>query len=225
MKILIIEDEEDLANSIATGLRYQGYLTEVCNDGEDGLFSLQTNSYDLVILDLNLPTMGGLEILKTIRKENIETAVLILSAQSTVEDKMEGLDLGANDYLTKPFHFGELSARVRSLLRTHFSQPNNELSFGSLQMDIQHHTVLVNKNTLQLTPREYQLLEYLLMNKNSPVSGEKLIEHTGDSQDVLFSNSLKVHISALRKKLSKLDEGITITNIRGAGYLLKEVVL
>ncbi|MEG0944547.1 MAG: response regulator transcription factor [Angelakisella sp.] len=223
MKILIVDDEPDLAQGIANGLKQSGYITEVCNDGAEGLELIRLNSYDLIILDLNLPEIDGFEILKTIRSEGNETAVLILSARNNVNDKIEGLDLGANDYLTKPFHFGELSARVRSLLRAAFLKNSNILCFGSLQMDTQRHIVTVADSTLALTPREYAILEYLLMNKGIPISTETLIEHTADSEDAYFSNSVKVHISLLRKKLTTADSRLTITNIRGAGYTLEEV--
>lgn len=223
MKILIIEDEPDLALGIATGLTHNGYLTETCGDGLAGLELIQVNGYDLIILDLNLPGMDGFEILSTMRAEGNKTGVLILSAKSDVGDRIAGLDLGANDYLTKPFHFGELAARVRSLLRTTFLQGSNSLSFGSLQMNLQKHTVLAGDTALVLTPKEYLILEYLLMNPEVPVSTETLIEHTGDSEDAYFSNSIKVHVSSLRKKLTAADEIITIVNIRGAGYKLVEV--
>ena len=172
MHILIIEDEEQLCRSVAEGLRIDGYETDICFDGDEGLYLCMTENYDLILLDLNLPGTDGLEILRQFRKHNTNTPVLILSARDQIEDKVNGLDLGANDYLTKPFHFQELEARIRSLTRRKFVQEDVCLKWNQLTFDTRTRETSVNGVPLSLTRKESSLLEYFLLHQNRVISPE-----------------------------------------------------
>nr|WP_307757183.1 response regulator [uncultured Christensenella sp.] len=225
MKLLIIEDEEDLANALAAGFRKKDYVVDIATDGPDGLELAFINNYDLIILDLNLPGMDGLEILEKVREYDLKQKVLILSARSDYGQRIEGLDLGANDYLVKPFDFGELEARVRFLLRRSFTQNNVVLSFDRFRLDTCAHRLSTDADEpVDLTPKEYAILEYLLLNRGKAISAEELIEHIWASDNDLFSNAIKVHISALRKKLAAHTDKELITNLRGAGYCIRKPV-
>ena len=170
MKILIVEDEKILNNTINKSLKDAGYEVEAAFDGFDAMEMIEIESYDLIVLDLNLPNMDGMEILKNLRKEDVETKVLILSARSQIQDKVEGLDAGANDFLQKPFHLDELKARVRSLTRRNFIQNNTELSFDKIKFDSKNRTIFIDDKELKLTRKESGILEYLLLNQGRPVS-------------------------------------------------------
>ncbi|MCQ2544743.1 MAG: response regulator transcription factor, partial [Lachnospiraceae bacterium] len=165
MRILIIEDEYELCESMAEGLRVDGYEVDTCQNGEEGLDILFSAEYDLILLDLNLPGMDGMDILKEFRKENQETPVLILSARIALSDKIQGLDEGANDYLTKPFHFEELEARIRSLTRRKFVQKNTILKADNIEFDTQSRKTTINGQELHLTRKEIGILEYLLLHQ------------------------------------------------------------
>ena len=181
-------------------LRLSGYEADTCVDGEAALELLAVERYDLVLLDLNLPKVDGMTVLRTLREHDQETGVLILSARSEISDKVDGLDAGANDYLSKPFHLEELEARVRSLTRRRFVQQDVCLRCGGLTFDTRSRTATADGQTLSLTRKESGILEYLLLNRGRPVSQEELIEHVWDSSVDSFSNSIRVHISMLRKK-------------------------
>lgn len=223
MKILIVEDEKILNNTINKSLKDAGYEVESAFDGFDAMEMIEIESYDLIVLDLNLPNMDGMEILKNLRKEDVETKVLILSARSQIQDKVEGLDAGANDFLQKPFHLDELKARVRSLTRRKFIQNNTELSFDKIKFDSKNRTIFIDDKELKLTRKEAGILEYLLLNQGRPVSQEELIDHVWDSSVDLLSNSIRVHISALRKKLKQELGYDPIENRIGIGYLLRKI--
>lgn len=223
MKILIVEDEKILNNTINKSLKDAGYEVESAFDGFDAMEMIEIESYDLIVLDLNLPNMDGMEILKNLRKEDVETKVLILSARSQIQDKVEGLDAGANDFLQKPFHLDELKARVRSLTRRNFIQNNTELSFDKIKFDSKNRTIFIDDKELKLTRKESGILEYLLLNQGRPVSQEELIDHVWDSSVDLLSNSIRVHISALRKKLNQKLGYDPIENRIGIGYLLRKI--
>lgn len=223
MKILIVEDEKILNDTINKSLKKSGYEVESVFDGFDAMEMIEVESYDLIVLDLNLPNMDGMEILKNLRKKDNETKVLILSARSQIKDKVEGLDRGANDYLQKPFHLDELKARVRSLTRRNFIQNNTEISFDHIKFDSKNRSVYVNGEELKLTRKETGILEYLLLNQNRPISQEELIEHVWDSSVDLLSNSIRVHISSLRKKLKDKLNYDPIENRIGVGYMLRKV--
>jgi DNA-binding response OmpR family regulator len=223
MKILLVEDEITLSNIISKGLKKSGYAVDTAFDGKEALELFEINVYDLIILDLNLPKMDGMEVLWQIRDTCGDTKILILSARSEIHDKITGLDKGANDYLVKPFDFQELEARIRNLLRRSFTQKNTIISFSSLTLDSSKKTVFVNDLLIDLTKKEYAILEYLLFHQNKVISAEELIEHIWDSEVDLFSNSLKFHIHSLRKKIAVgLGDKEVIKTIRGQGYMISE---
>lgn len=222
MRILIIEDEKDLCRTIAEGMRLNGYEADTCFDGAEGLELCLVESYDLIILDLSLPSMDGMEVLERFRRENGETPVLILSARGGISNKVEGLDAGANDYLTKPFHFEELEARVRSLTRRRFIQKNVVLSVGEISFHTVSRTAAAGGFELKLTRKEAALLEYFLLHPGRVISQEELIEHLWDGSVNSFSNSIRVHISSLRKKLRSALGTDPIRNKVGQGYLMEE---
>lgn len=222
MKILIVEDEKILRDSLAEGLRLKGYAVDIAADGEDADDKAFCENYDLIILDLNLPKMDGFTVLENFRKENLDVPVLILSARDGIDDKVKGLDLGANDYLTKPFHFAELEARVRSLLRRKTVIENTVLSSGALYFDTVTRAVTAAGNPVSLTMKETALLEYLLLHKGRVIKLEELIEHIWDINADTFSNSVRVHMSSLRRKLKAQVGFDPVTNIIGEGYVIRE---
>ena len=193
---------------------------DYCYDGEKALALLGVERYDLVLLALNLPKKDGMTVLRTLRQTDRETRVLILSARSEVEDKVEGLDAGANDYLAKPFHLAELEARIRSLTLRQFTQQDVLLSCGDLSFDTRSRTAAVSGQALTLTRKEAGILEYLMVHQGRPVSQEELIDHVWDNSVDSFSNSIRVHISALRKKLRTALGYDPIRNRIGEGYLM-----
>ena len=220
MRLLVVEDEKALCESIAKGLRLDGYEVDTAFDGEEAMDIISTDSYDLIILDLNLPGMDGLDILKNMRASDNETNVLILSARGGLSDKIEGLDSGANDYLCKPFHFEELEARVRSLTRRRTVQNNIVLECGEISLNTKTRTAFAKGEEVLLTRKELAILEYLILHQGRPVSQEELIEHVWDSSVDSFSNSIRVHISALRKKIRTALGYDPITNRVGQGYVI-----
>lgn len=225
MKILLVEDEELLSNAIVKGLRKYNYAVDCAYDGEEALELYHINQYDLMILDLNLPKIDGLEVLARIREHDSALRVLILSARSSIADKVAGLDSGSNDYLSKPFDFFELEARIRALLRQEVILKNVELSSGSLKLNTASRLVYWNNNQIDLTKKEFSILEYLMTHMDKIISAEELIEHVWDSDTNLFSNSFRFHISSLRKKLAAVsgDDNLIIT-IRNQGYSMAKGV-
>lgn len=222
MKLLIVEDEIELCDSIANGLRMNGYEVDVSYDGLDASLILEVEKYDLIILDLNLPNVDGMDILKNFRTHDSETNILILSARGDLHSKIDGLDAGANDYLCKPFYFEELEARVRSLTRRKTIQHSIILNYRELSFHTKTRCAYANEKEIPLTRKELILLEYLLLNQNRPLSQEELIQHVWDGSVNPFSNSIRVHISALRKKLRNALGYDPITNKIGQGYILGE---
>lgn len=222
MRILIVEDEKELQSTIAEGLRLDGYAVDTCDDGKTACEMCFVEKYDLVILDLNLPEMDGLDVLQQIRKFDSELKVLILSARNTVSDKVHGLDNGANDYLTKPFDFEELEARIRNLLRRNFVQYNNVLIYDRIKMNISKQVVYINDLEVNLTKKEFSILQYFLLNPNKIISQEELIDHVWDGNVNSFSGAIRVHIASLRKKIKSLLTYDLIETKVGAGYYLKE---
>ena len=220
MHLLVIEDERVLCETIVRSLRRLAYSVDHCYDGDKALELLGTERYDLVLLDLNLPGKDGMTVLRTFRQRDRKTPVLILSARSEVKDKVEGLDAGANDYLSKPFHLAELEARIRSLTLRLFTPQDVLLTFKALSFDTRSRTTTVNGQTLALTRKETGILEYLMVHQGRPVSQEELMEHVWDNSVDSFSNSIRVHISALRKKLRAALGYDPIRNRIGEGYLM-----
>lgn len=221
MRILVIEDEKELCDSIKEGLILDGYEVDACYNGLDGEEMATVETYDLILLDLTLPDMDGMEILQSVRSQNALVPILILSARVQTEDKVEGLDRGANDYLTKPFDFSELEARIRSLTRRKFVQKSIYLSFDGLELDTKSRRLHYNGDEIFLTKKEMGILEYLLLNQERVVSQEEIIEHVWNNEVNEFSNSIRVHISALRKKLREKMGHDPIVNKVGQGYILK----
>lgn len=221
MKLLLVEDEALLSTAVAKGLRKRGYAVDCAFDGEEALALYSVNEYDLMILDLNLPKLDGLEMLRRIREKDAAMRVLILSARSTVPDKIAGLDGGSNDYLTKPFDFSELEARIRALLRQEVRMKGVERFHGGLRMDTAARQAYWRDTPVELTKKEYAILEYLMAHPGRVVSAEELIEHVWDNETALFSNSFRFHISSLRKKLAAAckNNGLIVT-LRGQGYRL-----
>ena len=220
MHILIVEDERTLCETIVRSLRRLAYSVDFCYDGNEALNLLAVEKYDLVLLDLNLPGADGMTVLRQLRQTDKDTRVLILSARSEVSDKVAGLDAGASDYLSKPFHLEELEARIRSLTLRKFTQNDVVLSCGDLSFDTKSRTASVRGQELTLTRKEIGILEYLLLHQGRPVSQEELIDHVWDGSVDSFSNSIRVHISSLRKKLKVALGYDPILNRIGEGYLM-----
>ncbi len=220
MHLLVVEDERALCETIVRSLRRLAYSVDFCYDGETALELMGVERYDLVLLDLNLPGKDGMTVLRTLRRTDRETRVLILSARGEVEDKVAGLDAGANDYLAKPFHLAELEARIRSLTLRQFTQRDVLLTCGELSFDTRSRAAAVNGQSLTLTRKETGILEYLMLHQGRPVSQEELMEHVWDNSVDSFSNSIRVHISALRKKLRAALGSDPIRNRIGEGYIM-----
>lgn len=221
MRLLLVEDEEMLSEIIAKGLRKDGYAVDTAFDGEEALYLYEINEYDLIILDLNIPLIDGIDVLQKIRKADNSTKILILSARAEVDDRILGLDKGANDYLIKPFDFGELEARIRNLLRREFIQTPTILETKGIVIDTKLKKVEYKGQSLNLPRKEYAILEYLVIHKNEVVSAEQLIEHIWDNDFDPFSNALRYHICSLKKKLNEVSETGVIQTIRGQGYLIE----
>lgn len=220
MRIIIVEDETDLCDSIAEGLQIDGYAVDTCYDGEEAYELITTETYDLVVLDLNLPGMDGIDILSKVRSQDKNIKILILSARSTVSDKVTGLDSGANDYLAKPFDFEELEARIRCLLRRTFIQEDTILVWDSISLDTVRRSASVNGEELALTKKELALLEYFLLHPDKVISQEEMMEHVWNMEADSLSNAVRVHIASLRKKLKAALSYDTIATKIGAGYYL-----
>lgn len=218
MKLLLVEDEELLSDAISKGLKKLGFAVDQAYDGEMALYLYEVNTYDLVILDLNLPVIDGMEVLRRIRKSDMDTKVLILSARSDIQERVCGLNEGANDYLIKPFDFQELAARIHNLVRRTFLQTPSKLSAHGITIDLLAKTVTQNQERIPLTYKEYSILEYLMMNQGRVIPQSELIEHVWDSEADPFSNALKFQLHALKKKLGKTN---IICNVRGQGYIIQ----
>ena len=222
MRLLIIEDEIGILEALRKGLKWEGYAVDIVSDGYEAMEYLELNTYDLVVLDINLPGIDGFSILQELRKRNMDTRVIIVSANREIEDRVRGLDLGANDYLVKPFDFQELKARIRGLLRRKFVSEHNNLKYDGIEINLSSHKVTYNGEEIQLTLKEYGILKYLIQNKGRAVSSEELFEHVWDEHSDPFSKVIRVHIYSLRKKLiHATGEKEIITTLKGVGYLLK----
>lgn len=222
MRILLVEDDPGVSAFIKKGLREEQYAVDVAPDGEEGLSLATSIPYDLLILDIMLPKLDGLSICRTIRQAGHKTPILLLTVRDSVEDKVTGLDTGADDYLTKPFAFSELLARVRALLRRgHDRQQAGHLTAADLELDPVSHRVWRGGREIFLTNKEYALLEYLLRNTNRVLTRTAIIEHVWDLQYDSLTNIVDVHIRALRAKIDRPFSSPLIQTIRGVGYALK----
>ena len=221
MKILIIEDEQRLARLLKQGLEEQGFVVDLAYDGSDGQFQAEQYPYDAILLDLMLPEVDGLAILKGLREKGNDVPVLIITARGDVEDRIKGLNFGADDYLAKPFNLDELIARLRALIRRSRGQSSPLITVGDLVIDSNARTVARAGTEILLSAREYDLLLYLALSAGKVVSRTELIEHIFTSDYEWDSNVIEVHISHLRTKIDKGYSSALIHTVRGAGYILK----
>ena len=216
MRILIVEDEPDLLRSLAQALREEGYAVDTANNGEDGLFNAESYDYDAMVLDVMLPKLDGWEILKRLRKTK-KTPVLMLTARDQPRDRVKGLDTGADDYVVKPFDLSELFARLRALIRRSANKTTNVIEIGDVKIDTAARHVYQADQPVELTAREYALVEFLALHRGSVVTRTRLYEHLFDENDNTLSNLLDVHVSNVRKKLG----AEFITTRRGHGYCIE----
>lgn len=217
MKILLLEDNETLADGIYKKLKEIGYIADVFYDGEDGLYTLETNEYDLLILDLGLPGIDGIDIIKKLRASKQNLPILVISARDKLDQRILGLDLGADDYLCKPFELDEVVARVHALLRRSNNQISNIIKYNDLVFDSQSLVLKRNNEIIELSKRELTIFEYLLQNLNSIISKENIVEHITTIDDEFNPTAVETYISRLRKKLG---ESINLKTVRGLGYMM-----
>ena len=222
MRILVVEDDKKVAAFLQKGLREEQYAVDVCRDGEDAAYEAQIHPYDVIILDIMLPGKDGFTICKELRENNVLTPILMLSAKDSLEDKVIGLSGGADDYLTKPFSFEELLARIRALLRRSQDYKTGSLKVADLELDPLRHTVQRAGKPITLSGKEYALLEYLLRNKGIILSQSKIIDHVWDRNYDGTSNLINVYINHLREKIDKDAEVKLIKTVRGQGYKIDE---
>lgn len=221
MRILIIEDEKHLAEILKKGLEENSFVVDLSFDGEEGLYMAETYPYDAVISDLMLPVMDGLAIVKTLRSKNLDVPVIILTARGDVGDRIKGLDIGADDYIAKPFDFSELLARLKAVIRRHKGKPSPLISLDDLTIDTSSRTVKRAGKEIKLSAKEYNLLEYLVVNAGKVISRTELVDHIYESEFDLDSNIIDVYINYLRNKIDKGFNRPLIHTVRGAGYILK----
>ncbi len=221
MKVLIVEDEKNLAEIIKEGLEKQSFAVDICFDGEEGLFMAETYAYDAVILDIMLPIMDGLTLLKKLRAKKVSVPVLMLTARGTMEDKVKGLDTGADDYLVKPFEFPELISRLKAIIRRSRGEASAIISIDDLTIDINTRSVKRNNKEIRLSSREYNILLHLALNRERVISRSSLAEHIYDIDYDLDSNIMDVYINYLRNKIDKGSAKKLIHTVRGEGYMIK----
>ena len=222
MRILVIEDDKKVAGFIKKGMEEETYAVDVAYDGEDGLYLGEQNQYDMIILDLMLPKLNGLEVLTRLRKKKVNTPILLLTAKGEVEDKVDGLNKGADDYLTKPFAFSELLARIRVLLRRGKVETKTVLQCNDLTLDLLSHKVKRKGVDIDLTSKEYSLLEYFMRNQGRVLTRTMIAEHVWDYNFDTFTNVIDVYINHLRKKIDKTHPKKLVHTLRGVGYVMKE---
>ena len=225
MRILIVEDEYKLADVVAARLKKENYEVDISTDGEDGLYNAESGIYDLIILDVMLPKMNGFEILKEIREEKIESKVIMLTAKSMLEDKLEGLTGGANDYVTKPFHIDELVARVNLQLRVDNSAPKKDyIEFGDLQLNIKSSKLICTSTgeEISVINKEFQLLEYFISNPNQILSKDMIYDKVWGYDNEIESNNLEAYLSFIRRKLKAIESKVNIKAVRGMGYRMEK---
>lgn len=221
MKVLIVEDEYNLADAIKERLEKEKLTVNIVEDGEEGYYYASTNTYDLIILDVMLPNMSGFQILNKLRTDNINSKIIMLTARSTIEDKLNGLENGADDYLTKPFHMDELVARVNIQLKRNGNK--NNLSFGDLVLNTTTLKVTCTKTNevVELIKKEFQLLEYFINNPNQVLSKEQIYDRVWGIENEIESNNLEAYLSFIRRKLRAIESNVVIKSVRGMGYKIE----
>ena len=223
MKLLIVEDEKRLCQTVAKHLKAEGYAVDFCHDGKDAFDYMAGTEYDAVILDIMLPGLDGISVLKTMRSQKVKTPVLLLTAKNTIEDKVKGLDSGADDYLTKPFSLEELSARIRVMIRrSGIERVDSQISAGPLTLDTDRKVALREGKEIPLTAKEYAILEYLMHNKGIVLSRDKMMNHIWNYDYEGGSNIIDVYIRTLRNKIDAGFEVKLIQTVRGLGYVIKD---
>ena len=222
MRILIIEDEQRLSNTIKKGLVEEGFAVDQAYDGEEGQYLAESEDYDLIILDVMLPKVDGIILCRGLRSKKIKTPVLMLTAKTTVEDKVTGLDSGADDYMTKPFSFIELRSRIQALLRRSNQEASPILQISDLVLDPLKHKVERSDKTISLTPKEFAILEFLMRHKDEIVTRTMIIEHVWDYNFDSMSNIVDVYVTAIRRKVDKGAKTKLIHTIHGVGYKISD---
>lgn len=222
--LLVVEDDPTVASALRSGLEGEGYAVSVARTGEDGFFLASTHSFDLIVLDRMLPGREGLEILRALRQKGLRTPVLVLTARGAVDERIEGLDAGADDYLQKPFAFSELLARLRALGRRRTGEPATQLSAGSLVLDLPRRAVTNAGRKVDVTPKEFDLLVYLIRHKGNLVSREMLARDVWHETErcTPLDNVIDVHMARLRRKVDPDDSARLIETVRGVGFIVRE---
>ena len=221
MRILVVEDEKKVASFIKKGLEEEHYAVDTAPDGEKGLYLAEVNTYDLIVLDLMLPKINGLELLRKVRQNGNNVPILVLTAKDSVDDIVKGLDAGCDDYLTKPFAFSELLARLRALLRRERAEKEPVLKVGDLTLAVTTHKVMRGEKEIELTSKEYALLEYFMRNPDRVLTRTMISEHVWDYHFDSMTNVIDVYVNYLRKKIDKDFEPKLIHTMRGIGYMMK----
>jgi heavy metal response regulator len=222
MRVLLVEDERKIASFIKRGLKEERYIVDVAHEGDNGLYLAEINPYDLIILDVMLPGKDGMAVCKELRKNKIDAPILMLTAKDRITDKVQGLNSGADDYLTKPFSFVEFLARVRALLRRKKTDKATILKIADLEIDQLTHKVKRKDKEIQLSSKEYALLEYFMLNANQIITRTMISEHVWNENFDSFTNVIDVYVNYLRKKIDKGFKKQLIHTIRGAGYILTQ---
>jgi DNA-binding response OmpR family regulator len=223
MKVLVVEDDRKVAGFIEQGLREEGYVVDIAADGEEATMLAHVYQYDVVLLDVVLPKKNGFQVAQELRREGRNTPILMLTSRDAVEDIVRGLDSGADDYLSKPFRFDELLARIRALVRRGGAERLEVLRYGPLTLDRLRHIALANEKPLDLTPKEFQLLEYFLLHPEEVVRRTQLLEKVWDMHFDPESNVVDVHVGNLRRKLVQTCGGQLIQTVRGVGFSLRQL--
>jgi two-component system, OmpR family, copper resistance phosphate regulon response regulator CusR len=222
MRVLVVEDERRIADFIVRGLKEERFAVDVAYDGEEGMYLAEINPYDVIILDIMLPKQDGISMCRQLRAKKNKTPILILTARNAVKDKVDGLNVGADDYLTKPFSFEELIARVRVLMRRSHEDKTPILKVGDLELNQLKHEVKRAGKPIVLTAKEYMLLQYLMLNANQVISRPMISEHVWNEEFDSMTNVIDVHITYLRQKVDKGFKNKLIRTVRGAGYILED---
>ena len=223
MRLLIVEDEEVLAETIKEVFKRENYIVDTIYDGYDGYLEASTNIYDAIILDVMLPTMDGFEIIKKLRGEGIDTPTIMLTAKRELDDKVSGLNYGADDYLTKPFQIKELVARVNAISRRSGTVVVDDLVFGDITLDSKNNEIKTDKANVRLSAKEYQLLEYFIKNKDQIITREQIAEKLWGLESDTEYNNVEVYISFLRKKIKFINSKVNIKSMRNVGYKIEEI--